>query len=46
VERWADEPVNAAPEEHDDLRWVDATELSNLTLADPAALPALLDLLA
>jgi 8-oxo-dGTP pyrophosphatase MutT (NUDIX family) len=39
VERWEGEPVNAAPDEHDQLRWFGETELSRLKLADPASLP-------
>ena len=40
VTRWHGEPVNAAPDEHDDLRWFGPTELAGLTLADPAGLPS------
>ena len=39
VDRWDGEPVNAAPDEHDDLRWFGCAELAGLTLADPASLP-------
>lgn len=39
VTRWDGEPVNAAPDEHDDLRWFRPTELAGLKLADPASLP-------
>ena len=42
VTRWDGEPVNAAPEEHDDLRWFWPTELAGLELADPAALSSIL----
>lgn len=42
VTRWHGEPVNAAPEEHDDLRWFGRTDLAGLKLADPAALPSIL----
>ena len=42
VTRWDGEPVNAAPEEHDDLRWFRPSDLTNLTLAHPASLPNLL----
>ena len=42
VTRWDGEPVNAAAEEHDDLRWFWPAELDDLTLADPAALPSIL----
>lgn len=45
VERWEGEPVNAAPEEHDGLRWFTADELPELRLADAASLPDLLRLL-
>lgn len=46
VERWAGEPVNAAPEEHDQIGWFDAAELHHLKLADPASLPDILAVLA
>lgn len=39
VDRWEGEPVNAAPDEHDLLRWFAPSELGGLTLADPASLP-------
>ena len=42
VTRWDGEPVNSAPEEHDDLRWFRPTDLAGLKLADPAALPSIL----
>ena len=45
VTRWDGEPVNSAPGEHDDLRWFGPTELAGLTLADPASLPSILELL-
>jgi 8-oxo-dGTP pyrophosphatase MutT (NUDIX family) len=38
VTRWDGEPVNAAPEEHDDLRWFSPGELADLTMANPAGL--------
>ena len=38
VTRWDGEPVNAAPDEHDDIRWFGTTDLAGLTPADPAAL--------
>ena len=38
VTRWDGEPVNAAPDEHDDIRWFCPTDLAGLKLADPAAL--------
>ena len=42
VTRWDGEPVNSAPKEHDDLRWVWPTDLAGLKLADPAALSSIL----
>jgi 8-oxo-dGTP pyrophosphatase MutT (NUDIX family) len=42
VTRWAGEPVNAAPEEHDDLRWFRPRELADLSLAHPAGLSSIL----
>jgi 8-oxo-dGTP pyrophosphatase MutT (NUDIX family) len=42
VTRWDGEPVNAAPLEHDDLRWFRPTDLAGLELADPGALPSIL----
>ena len=39
VRRWEGEPVNAAPDEHDQLAWCAASELAALELADPASLP-------
>ncbi|MGN6575573.1 MAG: NUDIX domain-containing protein [Nocardioides sp.] len=41
VRHWEGEPFNAAPEEHDDLRWFRPHQLADLELADPAALPAI-----
>ena len=35
VARWDGPPRNAAPEEHDELRWFAAGELDGLALADP-----------
>ncbi|WP_299055566.1 NUDIX domain-containing protein [uncultured Nocardioides sp.] len=35
VTRWDGEVVNAAPAEHDDLRWVSPDELPGLTLVHP-----------
>ena len=46
VTAWVGQPVNAAPDEHDALRWFSAGDLSNLQLADPGYrewLPTLLD---
>lgn len=42
VEHWTGEPVNAAPDEHDDLRWFGPEAVAGLTLADPASLPDIL----
>jgi 8-oxo-dGTP diphosphatase len=42
VTRWEGEPVNAAPEEHDDLRWFRPSELADLTMAHPASLSSVL----
>jgi 8-oxo-dGTP pyrophosphatase MutT (NUDIX family) len=36
VRRWSGQPVNAAPEEHDELRWFRLEELHELRLPDPA----------
>ena len=41
VTRWEGEPVNAAPEEHDDLRWFRPSELADLTMAHPASLSSI-----
>ncbi|RZU12699.1 ADP-ribose pyrophosphatase YjhB (NUDIX family) [Kribbella rubisoli] len=42
VTRWEGVPVNAAPEEHDDLRWFRPGDLADLKLAHPGSLPSLL----
>jgi 8-oxo-dGTP diphosphatase len=42
VTRWDGEPVNAAPEEHDDLRWFRPSDLADLKMAQPASLPSIL----
>ncbi|GAB3765785.1 8-oxo-dGTP pyrophosphatase MutT (NUDIX family) [Nocardioides ginsengisegetis] len=42
VTRWDGEPVNAAPDEHDDLRWFRPEDLTDLTMAHPASLPSIL----
>ncbi len=42
VTRWDGEPVNAAPDEHDDLRWFRPSDLAGLKLANPAGLSNLL----
>jgi 8-oxo-dGTP diphosphatase len=41
VTRWEGEPVNAAPEEHDDLRWFGPSDLAGLKFAHPASLPSI-----
>ena len=41
VTEWDGELVNAAPDEHDDLRWFSPTELAGLRLADQSALPSI-----
>jgi 8-oxo-dGTP diphosphatase len=42
VSHWEGEPVNAAPEEHDHLRWFRPDELAELTLAHPTMLTGIL----
>jgi 8-oxo-dGTP pyrophosphatase MutT (NUDIX family) len=42
ITTWEGEPVNAAPEEHDDLQWFQPDALSDLKLADPASLSSIL----
>lgn len=42
VTRWDGEPVNAAPEEHDELRWFRPGDLADLKLANPAGLSSIL----
>lgn len=42
VTQWTGEPYNAAPAEHDDLRWFSASELVSVRHAHPEALPAIL----
>jgi 8-oxo-dGTP diphosphatase len=42
VTRWDGEPVNAASEEHDNLRWFDPSDLARLTMAHPATLSRIL----
>ena len=34
VDVWAGTPVNAAPDEHDAIAWFEASELTDLRLAD------------
>ncbi len=38
VTRWEGQPVNAAPDEHDDLRWFRPRDLADVRLAHPASL--------
>lgn len=45
VERWDGEPVNAAPDEHDQLAWFGPADVAELELADPASLPDILKLI-
>jgi 8-oxo-dGTP diphosphatase len=42
ITRWEGEPVNAAPEEHDDLRWFRPRDLPDLKIAHPASLSSIL----
>lgn len=44
VEHWEGDPINAAPDEHDQLMWFEPAKLDQLKLADPACLPDLLNL--
>lgn len=41
VTQWDGEPVNAAPDEHDDLRWFDPNDLAEVKLAHPETLPSI-----
>jgi len=41
VTRWEGQPVNAAPDEHDDLRWFRPSDLADLNVAHPASLSGL-----
>ena len=43
VDRWEGEPVNAAPDEHDELGWFGPCELGDLKIADRACLPDILN---
>jgi len=45
VTTWSGEPVNAAPDEHDEIRWFVAEELPGLALPDAAALPDVVTIL-
>ena len=42
VTRWTGEPGNAAPGEHDDLRWFRPDDLADLKLAHPESLSSVL----
>jgi 8-oxo-dGTP diphosphatase len=42
VTRWEGEPVNAAPEEHDDLPWFRPSDPAILKMAHPASLSSIL----
>jgi len=41
VTQWTGKLLNAAPDEHDDLRWFSPGELGGLRLAHPETLPSL-----
>lgn len=41
VTQWTGQPHNAAPEEHDDLRWFSTDEVVTVEHAHPESLPAL-----
>ena len=45
VTRWEGEPVNAAPGEHDDLRWFRSRDLAGLKLAHAASLSSIVSAL-
>jgi 8-oxo-dGTP diphosphatase len=36
VDEWRGTPANAAPDEHDELRWVRSADLAGLRLAHPS----------
>jgi 8-oxo-dGTP diphosphatase len=38
VRSWEGEPVNVAPDEHDELRWFRPADLAGIRLAHPAAM--------
>jgi 8-oxo-dGTP diphosphatase len=46
VEKWVGDPVNASPEEHDDLGWFDLSEVSSLSLAHSGYLSLIQDTIA
>jgi mutator protein MutT len=43
VTRWDGEPANAAPEEHDDVRWFRVGDLADVALAHPASRASIVD---
>ena len=45
IRRWRGEPMNAAEDEHDELRWVSLRELDRLHISLPASVRFLRDLL-
>ncbi len=45
VEDWVGEPVNAAPDEHDEIGWFTGPELATLNLADRRIVAICLDAL-
>ena len=45
VTHWEGEPVNAEPEEHDDLRWFRPSDLADVKMAHPESLPSILSAL-
>lgn len=45
VEHWDGDPANAAPDEHDQLRWFSPDELASLNVADAASLPDIVRLI-
>jgi 8-oxo-dGTP diphosphatase len=45
ITRWEGEPVNAAPEEHDDLRWFAPSDLADLRLAHAGCMTSILSAL-
>ncbi len=42
VTHWDGEPANAAPEEHDELRWFRPTDVADLRLAHPGSRSSIL----
>ena len=45
VTDWVGEPVNAAPEEHDDLRWFRPSDLAAVRIAHAESLSSILSAL-